>query len=425
MPTKKKIINDDNNLVESFAEFAKTKDIDRPTTIRILEDVFKTIIRKKYTDDSNFDIIINIDKGDLEIWRNREVVDDEFIEDSFDYKENLHISLEEARKVSDDFEIGEFVSEEVKIEEFGRRNVLIARQALLQRVKDWDNHLLSDRYEELLGEIIHGEVIGFAGDRTIIVHDALGKELILPRNEQIYSDRYKKGDTIKALVHRVEEVKGKPSIILSRIAPLFLERLMEEEIPEVGDGLIVVRGVAREPGDKAKILVETYDDRIDPVGACVGSKGSRINTIVKELRNENIDIINYTENYDLLIHRVLSPAKIADIKIEENKIVLYLNNDQVPLAIGRKGVNIKLASKLLGKKVEIFRNVPVVDEDDVDLEEFSDEIESWVIDEFKKIGMDTAKQILLSDRNDLVKRTDLEEETIDDVIQILSREFEQ
>lgn len=420
MATKKKVNKEENDLVNSFAEFARTKDIDRPTTIRIIEDVFRTIIRKKYVDDSNFDVIVNLEKGDLEIWRSREVVDQEFVEDSFDYEPNKHISIEELE--GQDFEIGEDYSDEVKIEDFGRRAVLIARQALIQRIKDWDNHVLSDRYEELIGEVIYGQVIGFANN-TIIIHDALGKELILPKEEQIYSDRYKKGDTVKALVHRVEIVKGKPTIVLSRTAPLFLERLMELEIPEVGDGLISIRDVVREPGDKAKVLVESYDDRIDPVGTCVGMKGSRINTIVKELRNENIDIINYTENTDLLTARVLSPAKLVDVKAEGNKIVVYMNPDQVRLAIGKKGVNIKLASRLLGKNIEIFRDV-VVDEDDVDLSEFSDEIESWIIDEFRNIGLDTAKQILAAEREYLIKRTDLEEETIDDVLEILSKEFE-
>lgn len=418
-------VKEENTLVSSFAEFAKTKNIDRPTTIRIIEDVFKTIVKKKYGDDTNFNVIVNIDRGDLEIWRNREIVDDEFAEDSFDYDANKHISLTEARTIADDFEIGEEFSEEIKIDDFGRRNVLIARQALLQKIKDWDNHLLTERYDELLGEIIHGEVIGFTNNRSILIHDALGKELILPKEEQIFADRYKKGDTVKALVHKIDVVKGKPVIILSRTNSLFLERLMENEIPEVGDGLISIKNVVREPGEKAKVLVESYDDRVDPVGACVGSKGSRINTIVKELRNENIDIINYTENFDLLIHRVLSPAKVSDIKIEANKIIVYLNNDQVPLAIGRKGVNIKLASRVLGKTVEIFRKTVAIDEDDVDLQEFSDEIEAWVIAEFRKVGLDTAKQILASDKKDLIKRTDLEEETIDDVIQILSNEFEQ
>src|SRR6266403_1435856 len=351
---KMKINKEENTLVSSFAEFAKTKNIDRPTTIRIIEDVFKTIVKKKYGDDTNFNVIVNIEKGDLEIWRNREIVDDEFAEDSFDYDENKHISH----------------TEEIKIDDFGRRNVLIAKQALLQKIKDWDNHLLTERYEELLGEIIHGEVIGFTNNRSIIIHDALGKELILPKEEQIFADRYKKGDTIKALVHKIDTFKGKPVIILSRTNSLFLERLMENEIPEVGDGLISIKYVVREPGEKAKILVESYDDRVDPVGACVGSKGSRINTIVKELRNENIDIINYTENFDLLIHRVLSPAKVSDVKIEENKIIVFLNNDQVPLAIGRKGVNIKLASRILGKTVEIFRKTVAIDEDDVDLRIF-------------------------------------------------------
>jgi N utilization substance protein A len=422
MITKKKQYDDD--LISSFAEFAKTKNIDRPTTIRIIEDVFKTILKKKYGDNTNFDVIVNIEKGDLEIWRNREIVDDEFAEDSFDYDENKHISLTDARKVADDFEIGEELSEEIKIEDFGRRNVLIARQALIQKIKDLDNYLLIQRYEELLGEIIHGEVVGFTKEKDIIVHDALGKELLIPKSEQIFSDRYKKGDSIKALVYKVEEDRGKPIITLSRTRNLFLERLMENEISEVGDGLIAIKRIVREAGDKAKVLVESYDDRIDPVGACVGSKGSRINPIVRELRNEKIDIINFTENFDLLVHRVMSPAKISDIKVEAKKVVIFLNNDQVPLAIGKKGVNIKLASKLLDKQVEIFRDYVAVDDDDVDIQEFSDEIDSWIIEEFRKVGLDTAKQVLALEKDDLITRTDLEEETIDNILKILSSEFE-
>ena len=412
---------DSGILIESFAEFAQNKNVDRPTMIRILEDVFRTMIRKRYIDDENFDIIINADKGDLEIWRFREIVDDNS-EDIWDHDK---ISLSEARKIEPDFEIGEEVAEEVKLEDFGRRAVMTARQTLIQRIKDLEKDILFQKYKELVGEIITGEVYQVLTKEVLMI-DAEGNELILPKSEQIYKDRYRKGDSIRAIVHRVEMVNGNPRIILSRTSPQFLERLFESEVPEVYDGLITIKKVVREPGERAKVAVESYDDRIDPVGACVGMKGSRIHSIVRELQNENIDVINFTENTDLYISRALSPAKITSLKvdIDDGRVSVYLKPDQVSLAIGKGGQNIKLASKLVGLEIDVFRELGQYEEEDVDLLEFSDEIEDWVIEEFKKIGLDTAKSVLVMSRDDLVRRTDLEEETVDEVLGILKQEFE-
>lgn len=412
---------DTGNLIESFAEFAKNKNIDRPTMIRILEDVFRTMIRKKYETDDNFDIIINADKGDLEIWRFREIVDDNS-EDIWDHDK---ISLTDAKKIEPDFEIGEEVAEEVKLEDFGRRAVMTARQTLIQKVKDLEKEILFHKYKDLVGEIITGEVYQVLG-REVLLIDGEGNEVSIPKNEQISKDRFRKGDNARAIVHRVEMVNGNPKIILSRTSPVFLERLFEQEVPEVYDGLITIKNIVREPGERAKVAVESYDDRIDPVGACVGMKGSRIHSIVRELQNENIDVINYTDNLELYIQRALSPAKISSMKVEEgDRVSVYLKPDQVSLAIGKGGQNIKLASKLVGKEIDVFRDMDgVEDDEDVLLEEFSDEIESWVIDEFKKIGLDTAKSVLSLSREDLIRRTDLEEETIDGVVRILSQEFE-
>ncbi|UII33492.1 transcription termination factor NusA [Fulvivirga ulvae] len=408
-------------LIESFADFAKQKNIDRPTMIRILEDVFRTMIRKKFETDENFDIIINADKGDLEIWRFREIVDD----DSEDIWDHDKISLSEARKIEPDFEIGEEVAEEITLIDFGRRAVMTARQTLIQKVKDLEKDILFQKYKDLVGEIISGEVYQILS-REVLLIDAEGNEISIPKNEQIPKDRFRKGDQVRAIVDRVEMINGNPKIILSRTSPVFLERLFESEVPEVYDGLITIKKVVREPGERAKVAVESYDDRIDPVGACVGMKGSRIHSIVRELQNENIDVINYTENLDLYITRALSPAKITSIKIneEEKRVSVYLKPDQVSLAIGKGGQNIKLASKLVGLEIDVFRELGDFEEEDVDLDEFVDEIEDWVLDELKRVGLDTAKSVLALTNEELGRRTDLEEETIENVKKVLKQEFE-
>lgn len=408
-------------LIESFADFAKQKNIDRPTMIRILEDVFRNMIKKKYQTDDNFDIIINVDKGDLEIWRFREIVDD----DSEDIWDHDKIALSEARKIEPDFEVGEEVAEQVYLEDFGRRAVTTARQTLIQKVKDLEKDILFQKYKDLAGEIITGEVYQVLS-REVLLIDAEGNEISIPRSEQIHKDRYRKGENVRAIVHKVEMVNGNPKIILSRTSPVFLERLFEQEVPEVYDGLITIKKVVREPGERAKVAVESYDDRIDPVGACVGMKGSRIHAIVRELQNENIDVINYTENLELYVQRALSPAKISSIKIDKDngRISVYLKPDQVSLAIGKGGLNIKLASRLVGYEIDVFRELDGQTEEDVDLDEFADEIEDWVIDELKRIGLDTAKSVLNLSKDELVRRTDLEEETVESVLQILKKEFE-
>ncbi|ELR72225.1 Transcription termination protein NusA [Fulvivirga imtechensis AK7] len=412
---------DTSVLIESFADFAKQKNIDRPTMIRILEDVFRTMIRKKFETDENFDIIINADKGDLEIWRFREIVDDNS-EDIWDHDK---ISLTEARKIEPDFEIGEEVAEEITLYDFGRRAVMTARQTLIQKVKDLEKDILFQKYKDLVGEIINGEVYQILS-REVLLIDAEGNEISIPKNEQIPKDRFRKGDQVRAIVDRVEMINGNPKIILSRTSPVFLERLFESEVPEVYDGLITIKKVVREPGERAKVAVESYDDRIDPVGACVGMKGSRIHSIVRELQNENIDVINYTDNLDLYITRALSPAKISSIKIseDEGRVSVYLKPDQVSLAIGKGGQNIKLASRLVGMEIDVFRELGEFEEEDVDLDEFADEIEDWVIDELKRVGLDTAKSVLALNKEELERRTDLEEETIDNVMRVLKQEFE-
>ncbi|MEM6831728.1 MAG: transcription termination factor NusA, partial [Bacteroidota bacterium] len=392
-------------LVDSFADFARGKNIDRPTMIRILEDVFRTMIRKKYETDDNFDIIINADNGDLEIWRFREIVDDNS-EDIWDHDK---ISLTEARQIEPDFEIGEEVAEEIKLIDFGRRAVMTARQTLIQKIKDLEKDILFQKYKDLVGEIIQGEVYQVLG-REVLLVDGEGNELTVPKNEQIPKDRYRKGDSVRAIVHRAEMVNGNPKILLSRTSPVFLERLFESEVPEVYDGLITIKNVVREPGERAKVAVESYDDRIDPVGACVGMKGSRIHSIVRELQNENIDVINFTDNLELYLARALSPAKITSMDISEDKdrVSVYLKPDQVSLAIGKGGQNIKLASKLVGMEIDVFRELDESSEEDVDLDEFTDELEDWVIDELKRVGLDTAKSVLKLGSEDLVRRTDLE-----------------
>jgi len=412
------------NLIESFAEFKDIKNIDRATLMSILEDVFRSMIRKRWGSDENFDVIVNPERGDLEIWRNREIVDDEFAEDSFDYDENRHIALASARKIEPDFEIGEQVTDRIGLNDFGRRSVLAIRQNLVSRVLDLEKDSLYKKYKERVGDVITGEVYQVWKKETMILDDE-GNELILPKTEQIPGDFFKKGDSVRAVVFKVDLRNNSPVIILSRTAPSFLEKLFEMEVPEIYDGLITIKKIVREPGERAKVAVESYDDRIDPVGACVGMKGSRIHGIVRELRNENIDVINYTANAQLLIQRALSPAKITSIKLdEENKRAeVFLKPDQVSLAIGKGGHNIRLAGRLTGYEIDVYRDTDE-DVEDVSIDEFSDEIEAWILDEFRAIGCDTAKSVLELSDEELVKRTDLEEETIKEVKRILRSEFE-
>jgi transcription termination/antitermination protein NusA len=412
---------DSSVLIDSFADFASSKSIDRPTMISVLEEVFRTMIRKKYGTDDNFDVIINPENGDLEMWRTREIVDDDS-EDIWDYDK---IPLTEARKIQADFEVGEEVAEEVKLIDFGRRLVQTARQTLIQKIKDLEKEMLYEKYKDQVGELITGEVYQTLRNELIVL-DNEGNELSLPRTEQISKDRFRKGDSLKAVIHKVEMNNGTPRITLSRTSSVFLERLFEIEIPEIYDGLISVRRIVREPGDRAKVAVESYDDRIDPVGACVGMKGSRIHSIVRELGNENIDVINYTENLELLISRSLSPAKISSVQIDRDakRVSVYLKPDQVSLAIGKGGQNIKLAGRLVGMEIDVFRDVEELAEEDVDLSEFNDEIEDWMIQEFRKIGLDTAKSVLALSKEELLRRTDLEETSIEDVLDVLRKEFE-
>ncbi|MCU0449492.1 MAG: transcription termination factor NusA [Bernardetiaceae bacterium] len=410
-------------LIESFQEFAKTKSVDRPTMLRILEDVFRTMIKKKYLVDDNFDVIINLDKGDLEILRYRQVVPNDVEE----YDENLQIKEADAHKIDPDFSVGEEVAENVRIIDFGRRLVQTARQTLIQKIKDLEKDNLFNKYRNAVGQIVTCEVYQTLPKETIL-RDNEGNELVMPKSEQIFKDRYRKGDFATAVVKQVEMVNGTPKIILSRTSPVFMERLFEREVPEVYDGLITIRRVVREPGERAKVAVESYDDRIDPVGACVGMKGSRIHAVVRELDNENIDVINFTDNTELLIARSLSPAKVTSIKIDEarQRASVFLKRDQVSLAIGKGGQNIKLASKLVGLEIDVFRDLGDAEEDeeDVELTEFTDAIDQWIIEELQNIGLDTAKSVLAKGKDFLVKRTDLEEETVDFVLDILKKEFE-
>ena len=412
------------NLIESFSEFKEMKNIDRATLMSILEDVFRSMIRKRWGSDENFDVIVNPERGDLEIWRNREIVDDEFAEDSFDYNENMHIALKEAQKLEPDFEIGEQVTDKIKLDDFGRRAVLAIRQNLVSRVLDLEKDALYRKYKDRIGDVIAGEVYQVWKKETMVLDDE-GNELILPKTEQIPGDFFKKGDSVRAVVYKVDMRNNSPVIILSRTAPSFLEKLFEMEVPEIYDGLITIKKIVREPGERAKVAVESYDDRIDPVGACVGMKGSRIHGIVRELRNENIDVINYTANAQLLIQRALSPAKITSIKLdEENKRAeVFLKPDQVSLAIGKGGHNIRLAGRLTGYEIDVYRDTDE-DVEDVGIDDFADEIEAWIIEEFKAIGCDTAKSVLELSDEELVKRTDLEEETVKEVKRILRAEFE-
>jgi N utilization substance protein A len=407
------------NLIETFSEFKELKNIDRVTMMSVLEDVFRGMLLKKYGTDENFDIIINIDKGDFEIWRNREVVADDELEDPA-----VQITLTEATRIDEDYEVGEDVTDEVKLNDFGRRAILALRQNLSARIMELEKNHLYNKYKDRIGDVVTGEVYQ-VWKREILILDDEGNELILPKTEQIPSDYFRKGDTIRAVVVKVDMRNANPLIILSRTSPIFLERLFELEVPEIFDGLITIKKIVRVPGERAKVAVESYDERIDPVGACVGMKGSRIHGIVRELKNENIDVINYTNNTQLFITRALSPAKITSIKLneEEMKAEVYLQPKEVSLAIGKGGLNIKLASQLSGYEIDVYRESDE-DDEDVNLEEFADEIESWVLDELKAIGCDTAKSVLNLSVEDLVKRTDLEEETITELVNVLKAEFE-
>lgn len=406
-------------LVESISEFKEVKNIDRPTIMKVLEDVFKTLLKKKYGSDEHFDIIVNTDKGDLEIWRNRTIVEDGQVEEPLE-----QISISEARLIDPGFDLGDDCYEEITLDSFGRRAILAARQTLISRILDLEKDEIFKKYKDRIGEIITAEVYQIWRKEIMLLDDE-GNELILPKTEQIKSDFYKKGDTIRAVVKDVEMRGSNPKVILSRTDPAFLAKLLELEVPEIFDGLITIRRIVREPGERAKVAVESYDDRIDPVGACVGMKGSRIHGIVRELRNENIDIINFTNNTSLLIQRALNPAKISSIQIHEDRkrVSVFLKPDQVSLAIGKGGLNIKLASRLTGYEIDVFRDLDEI-EDDVDLDEFIDEIDAWVLDALKGIGCDTAKSVLELDRDEIVRRADLEEETVDEVIRILKEEFD-
>lgn len=406
------------NLIESFLEFKEFKNIDRVTMMNILEDVFRSLLIKEYGTDENVDVIINVDKGDLEIWRNRVIVADEDLEDDI-----LEIPLSEALKIEEDFEVGEDVSEQFKLEDFGRRDVLSIRQNLASRIMDLEKDNVYKKYKDREGEMVTGEVYQI-WKREILILDDEGNELIMPKTDQIPSDYFKKGDSVRAVIKEVEMRNNNPIVILSRTDGRFLERLFENEVPEVFDGLITIKKIVRVPGERAKVAVESYDDRIDPVGACVGMKGSRIHGIVRELRNENIDVINYTTNSQLFIQRSLSPAKITRMELndETGKADVFLKPDQVSLAIGKGGFNIRLAGQLTGYEIDVYRDSDV-DTEDVDLEEFADELESWILDALKAIGCDTAKSVLEIGKADLIKRTDLEEETVDEILKILKEEF--
>lgn len=407
------------NLIDSFQEFKDFKNIDRPTVISVLEEVFRSMLRKRYGTDENCDVIVNPDNGDLEIWRTRTVMEDGFSED-----DDLEIELAEAKTIDADLEVGDEYIEQITLESFGRRAILAARQTLVSKILELEKDEIFKKYKDRVGEIVTGEVYQVWKKETLVLDDE-GNELLLPKIEQIPADYFKKGDSVRAIIEKVEMLNGNPKIIISRTAPEFLQRLFEMEVPEIFDGLITIKKIVREPGERAKVAVESYDDRIDPVGACVGMKGSRIHGIVRELKNENIDVINFTNNVSLYIQRALSPAKITSIKLdeEEKRAAVYLKPDQVSLAIGRGGHNIKLAGKLTGYEIDVYREA-LEDDEDVDIEEFSDEIEGWIIDEFKRVGLDTAKSILALTADELVKRTDLEETTVKEVLEILKSEFE-
>lgn len=407
-------------LIDSFAEFKEFKNIDRATMMRVLEDVFRSMLKKKYGTDENCDVIINTENGDLEIWRTRQIVEDGAVEDPV-----FQVSVSDAKKIEADFEVGEEAIEQVFLVEFGRRQILTARQTLMSKIMELEKDEVYRKYKDRVGEIISGEVYQIWKKELMILDDE-GNELLLPKQEMIPSDFYKKGDNIKCVVKGVEMLNGSPRIVLSRTAPEFLERLFELEVPEILDGLITIKRIVREPGERAKVAVESYDDRIDPVGACVGMKGSRIHGIVRELRNENIDVINYTNNIKLYIQRSLSPAKLSSMEVDEDKkrVSVFLKPDQVSLAIGKGGHNIKLAGKLTGYEIDVFRDSEEEIDEDIDLDEFTDEIDSWIIDELKTIGLDTAKSVLHTTDEELVRRTELEEETVIEIKKILKAEFE-
>jgi len=409
------------NLIEAFQEFKDAESIDRPTMMKVVEDVFKTLLRKKYGSDENFDVIVNAEKGDLEIIRRRQIRDDDDVDNPLE-----EVSYSEAIKIQPDYEVGEDLLEEVDILDFGRRAILAAKQTLASRINDLKKNALVKKYSERIGEIINAEIYQ-VWKKEVLLLDEEGNELILPKSEQIPQDFFKKGENIRSVIARVDMKNNSPVIILSRTSPLFLAKLLEIEVPEIFDGLITIKKIVREPGERAKVAVESFDDRIDPVGACVGMKGSRIHGIVRELKNENIDVINFTTNTQLLIQRSLTPSKISYMNIDTEKmhVDVYLKADQVSLAIGRRGVNIKLASELTGYELDVYReDEEIVDEFDIDLEEFSDEIETWIIDEFKRVGCDTARSVLNLGAEELEKRTDLEKETIADVRRILQEEFD-
>jgi N utilization substance protein A len=410
------------NLVETFSEFKSGKNIDRPTMVRVLEDVFRTLIRKKFGTDENFDVIVNTTKGDLELWRVREIVPDGEVTD-----DRSQVSISEALSIDEDYEIGEECYEQLHLEDFGRRAIMAARQTLISRIMELEKDEIYRSYSERIGDIIMGEVHQILKREFLVLDDATGNELVLPRSETIRGDYFRKGDMVRGVIKSVEMRNNNPAVIMSRTDSLFLEKLLEQEVPEIEDGLITVQRIERIPGDRAKVAVESYDDRIDPVGACVGMKGSRIHGIVRELNNENIDIVNYTNNDSLFIQRALTPAKVTKINLNMDtmRAEVFLEPDQVSLAIGKGGTNIKLASRLTGFEIDVYRNqVEEIEIDDVDLEEFADEIDGWVIDALKGIGCDTARSVLELSKDELLRRTDLEDETVDEVLGILAAEFE-
>lgn len=410
------------NLVDTFSEFISGKNIDRPTMVRVLEDVFRTLIRKKYGSDDNFDVIVNTTKGDLELWRVREIVPDGEVND-----EKSQISISEAQSIEKDYEIGDECYQQLFLEDFGRRSIMAARQTLISRIMELEKDEVFNRYSDRVGEIVFGEVNQILKKEILIIDDATGTELIMPKTDMIRGDFFRKGDMVKGIIKKVEMRNNAPLVIVSRTDNTFLEKLLEQEVPEIEDGLITIKKIVRIPGERAKVAVESYDDRIDPVGACVGMKGSRIHGIVKELNNENIDIVNFTNNMSLFIQRSLTPAKVSTIHtdLENKRAKVFMEPDQVSLAIGKGGSNIKLASQLTEMEIDVFRNKVDYEIDDVDLDEFADEIESWVIDALKSIGCDSARSVLELSKEELLRRTDLEEETIDEVLRILEEEFKE
>ncbi len=409
------------NLVDTFSEFKNMKNIDRPTMVRVLEDVFRTLIKKKYGSDDNFDVIVNTNNGDLELWRVREIVPDGEVTD-----DRSQVSISEALNIDEDHEIGEECYEQLFLDDFGRRSIMAARQTLISRIMELEKDEIHKRYSERVGDIVVGEVHQILKREILILDDATSNELVIPRNEMIRADFFRKGDIVKGVIKSVEMKNNNPVVIVSRTDSKFLEKLMEQEVPEIEDGLITIKNIVRIPGERAKVAVESYDDRIDPVGACVGMKGSRIHGIVRELKNENIDIVNFTNNEVLFIQRSLTPAKVTNIDLdhEEKKAAVYLDSDQVSLAIGKGGTNIKLASRLTGFEIDVYRNTDEFEVDDVDLDEFMDELEGWVIDALKGIGCDSARSVLDLSKEELIRRTDLEDETIDEVLRILAAEFD-